>query len=45
LFEAAKAAEAVLAAQKWRADSTDPEAIALRKLQAALLKAVDGEAR
>lgn len=43
LLEAARAAEAVLGRQKWLAGSTDPEAIALFKLRAAIAKAT-GEA-
>lgn len=39
LFDAAKAAEAVLAKQKCFEASTDPEAVALFKLRAAIAKA------
>ena len=39
LLGAARAAEAVLARQKWREDSNDPEAVALRLLRAAIAKA------
>lgn len=39
LVAAAKAAEAILTKQKWLEGSTDPEAIALTKLRAALTKA------
>lgn len=43
LLEAAQAAEAVLGRQKWLPGSTDPEAVALFKLRAAIAKAM-GEA-
>lgn len=39
LLDAARAAEAVLGRQKWLAGSTDPEAVALFKLRAAIAKA------
>lgn len=39
LLDAARAAEAVLGRQKWIAASTDPEAVALFKLQDAIAKA------
>jgi hypothetical protein len=39
LVEAAKAAEAIFARQKWAFGSADPEAVAMRKLRAALAKA------
>lgn len=39
LLEAAQAAEAVLGRQKWLVGSTDPEAVALFKLRAAIAKA------
>jgi hypothetical protein len=39
LLSAARAAEAVFAAQKWRDDSTDPEAVALRLLREAIVAA------
>lgn len=39
LLEAARAAEAVLGRQKWCSGSTDPEAVALSKLRAAIAKA------
>ncbi|RQZ14040.1 hypothetical protein DIE15_19185 [Burkholderia sp. Bp9031] len=42
LFDAAVAAERVLARMGWRADNTfDPEAIALAKLRAAITKATE----
>lgn len=41
LLKAAQAAEAVLAKQNWRDDSTDPEAVALRMLRAAIAKATN----
>ena len=44
LFEAAKLAEAIFARQGWIESSDAPEAVALRKLRAALLKATGGEA-
>lgn len=40
LVDAAMAAEAVLANGKWLETSTDPEAVALFKLRAALAKAI-----
>lgn len=40
LLDAARAAEAVFATQKWLEASTDPEAIALFKLRAAIAKAI-----
>jgi hypothetical protein len=42
LLEAAHAAEAVLGKQKWLEGSTDPEAVALYKLRAAIAKATGG---
>ena len=39
LFEAAAAAEVVLSRGGWIEDSADPEAVALRKLRTATLKA------
>ncbi len=39
LLDAARAAEAIFARQKWRDDSNDPEAVALRKLRAAIAAA------
>jgi hypothetical protein len=36
LLCAARAAEAIFARQKWREDSTDPEAVALRMLRRAI---------
>lgn len=42
LLEAAQAAESVLARQKWRPESTDPEAVALFGLRAAIAKATGG---
>lgn len=39
LLDAARATEAVLGRQKWLAGSTDPEAVALFKLRAAIAKA------
>lgn len=39
LLDAAKAAADVLKKQKWRTDSTDPEAVALAKLLAAIARA------
>ncbi|GAB1424268.1 hypothetical protein MASR2M16_15020 [Thauera terpenica] len=44
LFDAARAAEAVLGKQKWLAGSTDPEAVALAKLRAAIAEASGGAA-
>lgn len=44
LLDAARAAAAVFSRQKWRADSTDPEAVALAKLRAAIAAAAGGEA-
>lgn len=44
LLEAAQAAEAVLGRQKWLVGSTDPEAIALFKLRAAIAKATGSAA-
>lgn len=43
LLAAARAAEAVFAAQKWREDGLDPEAVALRLLRAAIASAESGE--
>jgi hypothetical protein len=42
LLDAARAAEAVLGLQKWLAGSTDPEAVALYKLRAAIAKVTCG---
>lgn len=39
LLDAAQAAEAIFTRQKWRADSPDPEAVAMCKLRAAIAKA------
>jgi hypothetical protein len=39
LLCAARAAEAIFARQKWREDSTDPEAVALRMLRRAIASA------
>lgn len=39
LLAAARAAESVFARQKWRDDSPDPEAVALRMLRAAIARA------
>ena len=44
LLEAARAAEAVFARQKWLTDSPDPEAVALFKLRAAIARATGGAA-
>lgn len=44
LLEAARAAEAVFARQKWRTGSPDPEAVALFKLRAAIARATGGAA-
>lgn len=41
LLEAAKAAESVLGKQKWLEGSTDPEAVALYKLRAAIANATE----
>lgn len=43
LLDAARAAEAVLARQGWLASSTDPEAVALGKLRAAIATATTAE--
>jgi len=39
LLDAARTAEAIFARQGWTPDSTDPEAVALRKLRDAIAKA------
>lgn len=44
LLAAAIEAEAIFTRQRWRADSPDPEAIALRALRAAISKATGGAA-
>lgn len=44
LFEAACAATRIFARQKWRLEGTDPEAVALAKLLAALAKATGSAA-
>ena len=41
LFEAARAAEAILSRGRWIMGSTDPEAVALWKLRAALAKTME----
>lgn len=43
LYEAAEAAASVLAKVRWRSDSPDPEAVALRKLLGALSAAKGSE--
>ncbi|WP_316150477.1 hypothetical protein [Cupriavidus sp. BIC8F] len=42
LLAAAIAAEAIFTRQRWRADSLDPEALAMRALRAAIAKAIGG---
>ena len=44
LLDAARAAEAIFAGQKWLPDSTDTEAVALRMLRAAIQKATGEQA-
>lgn len=44
LLAAAIEAEALLTKQRWRADSPDPEAVALRNLRSAISKAIGGAA-
>jgi len=44
LLAAAIEAEAILTRQHWRADSPDPEAVALRALRSAISKATGGAA-
>jgi len=44
LFEAAQAAEAIFARQGWIEGSDAPEAVALRQLRAAIMKATGGVA-